>query len=67
MSGAVLNQRTDDHILEMFSVGLMSRESWNPMQHRFSFHERHVEALETGWGLSDSTSILEALESIVAQ
>lgn len=26
-SEAVLNQRTDDHILEMFSTGLMSRES----------------------------------------
>lgn len=50
LSGLVLNQRTDDHILEMFSVGLMSWESWNPMQHRFSFHERHVEALGEGLG-----------------
>lgn len=54
-------------MLEMFSVGLMSRESRSPMQHRFSFHERRVEALETGWGLFDSTSILEALGSAVAQ
>lgn len=25
LTGAVLNQRTDDHILEMFSIGLMSQ------------------------------------------
>lgn len=67
LSEAVFNQRTDDHILEIFSMGLTGQGAGSWVQCGFGFHERHMEALGWAGGSSDSASILEALESAVAQ
>lgn len=56
MSEAALNQRTDEHILEMFSVGLMSWAELELDARQNSFQlgsrcrERHLETLEEGLG-----------------
>lgn len=72
---AVLNQRTDDCMLEMFSAGLRSRWGWNSVPARVPVGlcsdamEGMWRPWERGWGLqwwtcsSDSASILEAFES----
>lgn len=76
-SEAVLNQRTDDRILEMFSTGLMSWEGGglepdacqSSLQLGFRIQGRRAEAGERGRGRhswtcsSASASIFEAFES----